>query len=74
MNLIMVLFTISAGVDKNRLIESVQAILEECENLYTKPISRWNFKTKISGNLFLGLESSDAIAEYAGMQEIMRRR
>ncbi len=69
-------FTISAGVDKNRLIESVQAILEECRKFIHEPISEMELrKTKdfISGNLFLGLESSDAIAEYAGMQEIMRR-
>lgn len=69
-------FTISAGVDKNRLIESVQAILEECRRFILEPLSATELqKTKdyISGNLFLGLESSDAVAEYTGMQEIMRR-
>lgn len=69
-------FSISAGVDKNRLVESVQAILEECRKFINEPLLDAELrKTKdyITGNLYLGLESSDSIAEYAGMQEVMRR-
>ncbi|HLP44071.1 MAG TPA: pitrilysin family protein [Candidatus Nanoarchaeia archaeon] len=70
------MFTISAGVDKNRLIESVQAIIEECRKFIDEPLGAVELrKTKdyITGNLFLGLESSDANAEYVGMQEVLRR-
>ncbi len=68
-------FVISAGVDKNRLIESVQAILEECRKLVNEKVSDAELrkvKDFITGNLFLGLESSDSIAEFAGMQEVLR--
>lgn len=68
-------FSISAGVDKNRLIESVTAIIEECKKFANEPISEAELrKTKdyIIGNLFLGLESSDSVAEFAGMQEVLK--
>jgi len=68
-------FSISAGVDKNRLIESVQAIIEECKKFVNEPISPAELrKTKdyITGNMFLGLESSDSVAEFAGMQEVLK--
>ena len=69
-------FSVAAGVDKTRLIESVRAILEECRKFVDEPLSVAELrKTKdyLIGNLYLGLESSDEIAEFAGMQEVLKR-
>lgn len=68
-------FSISAGVDKNRLAESIQAITEECRKFIDEPLTPAELrKTKdyIIGNLYLGIESSDSVAEYLGMQEVLR--
>lgn len=70
------IFSIAAGVDKTRLVESVQAILEECRKFMNEPMPDAELKkTKdhIIGNMFLGLESSDSIAEFVGMQEVLKR-
>jgi predicted Zn-dependent peptidase len=69
-------FTISAGVDKNRLKESVQAILEECKKFISEKLSDAELrkvKDYIIGNMYLGLESSDSVAEFIGMQEILKK-
>ncbi len=69
-------FTISSGVDKNRLIESVSAILEECKRFVDEPMSHAELqKTKdsMTGTMMLGLESSDQVAEYVAMQEILKK-
>ncbi len=68
-------FSISAGVDKNRLIESVEAILSECRRLMNELVSPEELrkvKDYIGGNVFLGLESSDSVAEFLGMQEVLK--
>lgn len=68
--------TIASGVDKNRLNESVKAIIEECRKFATEEMSTAELrKTKdyLIGNVFLGLESSDSIAEFFGLQEVVRR-
>lgn len=69
------IFSVSAGVDKMRLVESVQAIIEECRRFTVEPLSEAELrKTKdfIIGNMALGLESSDSIAEFVGIQEILK--
>ncbi len=69
-------FTISAGVDKNRVVESIQAIIGECKRMMMEPVSDAELrKTKdfMTGNMFLGLESSDSVAEFFGMQEINKK-
>lgn len=68
-------FSISAGVDKNRLIESVEAILGECRKFVAEPMSAAELrkvKDYLTGNMYLGIESSDAVAEYCGMQEVLK--
>lgn len=68
-------FSIATGVDKSRLNESVKAIIDECRNFSEELLSDAELrKTKdyIIGNTFLGLESSDSIAEFYGMQEVLR--
>lgn len=68
--------SISAGVDKNRLVESVKAITEECRKLIETPISEQELrkvKDYLIGNMYLSLESSDSIADFFGMQEILKK-
>lgn len=69
-------FTVSAGVDKNRIVESVSAILEECRKFMTEKLSDAELrkvKDYIIGNMYLGIESSDSVAEFVGMQEILKK-
>lgn len=68
-------FSISAGVDKNRLAECVEAILAECRKFIIEPVPAAELrkvKDYLIGNMFLGLESSDAVAEFCGMQEVLK--
>jgi predicted Zn-dependent peptidase len=68
-------FTISAGVDKTRLLEAVKAILEECRLLMNEPVPADELrkvKDYIIGNALLNLESSDAVANYLGIQEVLK--
>ncbi len=70
------IFSVSSGVDKNRLAESVTAILEECKKFITEPLSKEELqrtKDSITGSLYLGLESSDSIAEFVGVQEVLKK-
>ena len=64
------LFTISTGVDPKRAREVVRVILEECSRLAKSPISTEELdkaKEYLSGHLYMGLETSDSLAEfYAG--------
>jgi len=67
---------ISAGVDNQRVIEVVGVILGEIKKLKTTLVEEKELKKvkeKIIGSLILGLESSDAYAEYYGLQEILRK-
>src|SRR5581483_4188541 len=60
---------VSTGVDSARVKEVIKAILEEFERLKTERVSEEELKKVkdyITGNLFLGLESSDSIAEFYG--------
>lgn len=67
----------SAGVDTKRLMEVIQAILEECMRLRDVAVPAeelTRIKNRISGNMVLGLETSDALANYFGGQEILEKR
>jgi len=69
-------FSVSAGVDSNRVKEAIVAILEELKKLKTKLLGKDELnkvKQFLIGNLNLGLESSDSIASFYGNQEIMRK-
>ena len=66
----------SAGVDAKRLTEVIKAILEECKRLrdVTVPADELTrIKNRISGNMVLGLETSNALANYFGGQEILEK-
>jgi predicted Zn-dependent peptidase len=67
-------FTVSAGVDSSRVEEVVHAILSEMNKLAAEPVPEDELqKTKdyMIGNMYLGLESSDAVAEYYAVQDIL---
>ncbi len=69
------IFGVSAGVDSKRLKEAIVAILEELnklKNFLVKPDELNRAKELLIGNLHLGLESSDSLAEFYGGQEVMR--
>ncbi|MDD4803965.1 MAG: pitrilysin family protein [Candidatus Pacebacteria bacterium] len=70
------IFSVSAGVDSNRVKEAIVAILAELKKLKTELINKEELnkvKQFLIGNLNLGLESSDSIASFYGYQEVMRK-
>ncbi len=67
-------FAIASGVDSLRYEQVLQAILDECRRLtYELVTSRELKKVKehLIGTMFLGLETSDAGAEFYAEQEIL---
>lgn len=69
-------FAVSAGVANDRLVEVLRAVMSELNDLKNNlvPIDELSkVKEHIIGMMYLGLESSDDLAEYYGSQEIMRR-
>jgi predicted Zn-dependent peptidase len=65
---------VSTGVDNLRVKEVVQAILNEMKKLTTEKVSDAELqkaKDYMICNMYLGLESSDSLAEYYAMQEIL---
>ncbi len=68
-------FQISAGVDNRRINEVVKAVLEECIKLKTEKVSQNELnkvKEYLIGNMKLSLESSDDIANFYGLQELLK--
>lgn len=69
-------FQISAGVDNKRIDEVLKAVLEECRKLKSDlvDIEELNkVKECLIGNMKLGLESSDDIANFFGGQELLKK-
>lgn len=69
-------FAVSAGVANHRAEEVVHAILAELELLKHELVSKEELgkvKEHLVGMMYLGLESSDSLAEYCGIQEVLRR-
>ncbi|KKW13023.1 MAG: Peptidase M16 domain protein [Parcubacteria group bacterium GW2011_GWA2_49_9] len=67
---------ITAGVPAKRLTEALSAIMEELRLLKREPVSAEELarvKEYLIGNMHLGLESSDSLAEFYGYQEIVRK-
>lgn len=67
---------ITAGVPLKRLDEALRAILAEVRRLKQDGVSGEELarvKEYLTGNLYLGLESSDSLAEFYGFQEIVRK-
>ncbi|MDQ2933269.1 MAG: insulinase family protein [bacterium] len=70
-------FTISAGVDNSRVEEALKEILVQCKKLKAEAASEAELqkaKDYISGTTLLELETSESRAEFAGFQEIMKKK
>ncbi len=68
--------SISAGVENEKIDIVVAAILEECKKIREElvPIDEFRrTKDHLVGNLILGLETSDELANYYGGQEILTK-
>lgn len=68
--------TVSAGVDNSRVKEAIKGILSECARLKDELISEAELKKAkdyIAGTTMLELETSDARAEFYGVQEVMKK-
>ena len=66
----------SAGVNNSKLLPVVKAILMEFERLKKEKVGKEELekaKKHMIGSLMLGLETSNAVAAFYGMQEILKR-
>ena len=69
-------FQISAGVDNKRIEEVIKAILAECKKILNEPIDfdeLAKVKEFLIGNMKLSLESTDDIANFYGLQELLKK-
>lgn len=67
---------VTAGVPAKRLEEAIAALMEELRLLKQEPVEKEELarvKEYLIGNMYLGLESSDSLAEFYGYQEIVRK-
>ena len=67
--------SIAAGVDNKRVEEGIKGILEECRRISKEPVGAAELqkaKDYISGTTLLGLETSDARAEFCGYQDALK--
>lgn len=67
---------IAAGVPLARFPEALSALVSELRLLKEKSVSAEELarvKEYLIGNLYLGLEASDSVADFYGAQEILRR-
>ncbi len=70
-------FAVSAGVDRNRIVEVIGVIIEELRRLVKDPVPPRELrkaKDHMIGKMVLGLETSDEIAGFYGGQEILGER
>jgi predicted Zn-dependent peptidase len=71
------IFSVSIGADVTRVEEVVNAIIAELKRFTVELVSKEELlKTQeyLIGMMYLGLESSDSIAEFYGYQEILRQK
>lgn len=64
---------VNAGVDRERTKEVVEAVLEEMKRLVDDPVGDTELqraKNHLIGRIILGLEASDELASFYGVQEI----
>jgi predicted Zn-dependent peptidase len=69
-------FQVAAGVDTAKAEVAIEAILEEWRRLADSPPPASELrkaKDFLIGNLYLSLESSDELAQFYGMQEVLRK-
>ncbi len=65
---------VSTGVDKGRVGEVVKAVLNEMKKMASELVPKEEVvkaKEFLLGNMYLGLESSDAMAEYYAIQDVI---
>lgn len=70
------IFEVSTGVDNKRVVEVIGAIMLQLKKLKEEKVSAEELrkvKDNLMGSMILGLESSDSLAEFYGIQEIMRK-
>lgn len=70
-------FSVSIGADISRVEEVITAIIAELKRFTTELVSKEELlKTQeyLIGMMFLGLESSDSLAEFYGYQEVLRQK
>jgi len=69
-------FSISVGCDTKRVEEVVSVLIDECKKIRDEIVTEAELtkaKEYLLGNMKLGLESSDAFANFYGGQEILHR-
>jgi predicted Zn-dependent peptidase len=69
-------FIVSAGVDSNRIVEGIEAILSELKTLKEELVSvdeLKRVKSHLIGSMLLSLESSDSVAGFLGSQEVHQK-
>lgn len=69
-------FAVAAGVDGKRAGEVMKVVIEELnkiKNIKVPEAELRRVKEHMIGGLYLGLESSDSLAQFYGGQEIIRR-
>jgi len=69
-------FQASAGVDNKRVKEVIRAIVGEFKKLKSELVSEEEIKKVkdyLVGNMYLELESSDELANFYGMQEVLKK-
>lgn len=70
-------FFVSAGVDSNRVEEGINGILSELRKIRNEKVPSDELrkaKDHLIGNMYLGLESSDSLAQFYGFQEIFKKK
>ncbi|MBN2093926.1 MAG: insulinase family protein, partial [Candidatus Zambryskibacteria bacterium] len=68
---------IAAGVDSSRVDQGINGILEEMIKIRDEKVPAGELrkaKDYLIGNMYLGLESSDAMANFYGFQEILKEK
>lgn len=70
-------FFIQAGLDKSRMAEAIQVIIQELISLKTLAVAAEELnkgKEFIKGKLILEFEDSEAVADWFGKQQMFKRR
>lgn len=71
------LLAISTGINASRAEEVVKVLIEECAKLCTTPLTKGELdkaKEYYLGHLYMNLETSDALAEFYGEQEVVKHK
>jgi len=67
------MFAISTGINASRADEVLKTLIAECKKLSTTLVSKSELdkaKEHYSGNLYMGLETADSLAEFYAGQEV----